>query len=65
MIEVVLDTNVLVAAFRSSLGASFALLQTLEGRVWRPVVSPALAFEYEAVLKRLAPEIGLTPARHR
>jgi len=30
MIEVVLDTNVLVAAFRSSLGASYRLLQTLE-----------------------------------
>lgn len=61
MIEVVVDTNVLVAAFRSSLGASYRLLQTLEKRTWRPVVSPALALEYEAVLKRGAAEIGLTP----
>jgi putative PIN family toxin of toxin-antitoxin system len=60
MIEVVLDTNVLVAAFRSSLGASYRLLQTLEERRWRPVISPTLAFEYEAVLKRGAPETGLT-----
>jgi len=57
---VVLDTNVLVAAFRSSLGASYKLLQTLESRVWRPVISPALAFEYEAVLKRGASETDLT-----
>jgi putative PIN family toxin of toxin-antitoxin system len=60
MIEVVLDTNVLVAAFRSNLGASYQLLQKLEKREWRPVISPALAFEYEAVLKRLASETGLT-----
>jgi putative PIN family toxin of toxin-antitoxin system len=60
MIEVVLDTNVLVAAFRSSLGASYRLLQTLEKRRWRPVVSPALALEYEAVLKRGTAETGLT-----
>ena len=60
MIEVVLDTNVLVAAFRSSLGASYRLLQTLERRWWRPVISPALAFEYEAVLKRGLPGMGLT-----
>jgi putative PIN family toxin of toxin-antitoxin system len=60
MIEVVLDTNVLVAAFRSSLGASYQLLQTLEDRRWRPVISPTLAFEYEAVLKRGVPGLDLT-----
>jgi predicted nucleic acid-binding protein len=49
MLEVVLDTNVLVAAFRSSVGASYRLLQAIEDRMWRPVISPALAFEYEAV----------------
>jgi predicted nucleic acid-binding protein len=61
MLDVVLDTNVLVSAFRSSLGASYRLLQTLDGRKWHPIISPALAFEYEAVLKRGAAEIGLTP----
>jgi len=60
LIEVVSDTNVLVAAFRSSLGASFRLLQTLEQRQWRPVISPALALEYESVLKREIHESGLT-----
>ena len=60
MIDAVVDTNVLVAAFRSSLGASFRLLQTLEKRQWRPVISPALALEYESVLKREIHESGLT-----
>ncbi|MEP6716829.1 MAG: PIN domain-containing protein [Terriglobia bacterium] len=59
MIDAVIDTNVLVAAFRSSLGASFRLLQILESRHWRPVISPALALEYEAVLKRDVGGMGL------
>jgi predicted nucleic acid-binding protein len=62
MLEVIVDTNVLVAAFRSSLGASYALLQTLEERRWRPVISPALAFEYESVLNRGIHRSGLSPA---
>jgi predicted nucleic acid-binding protein len=41
VIDVVVDTNVLVAAFRSSLGASYRLLQTIEGQQWRPVISPS------------------------
>ena len=61
MIEVVVDTNVLVAAFRSNLGASFRLLQAIEGRRWRPVISPALALEYESVLKRGIAELGMEP----
>ena len=60
MIEVVVDTNVLVAAFRSSLGASYRLLQTIEQRRWRPVISPALALEYESVLKRGVGDFGLS-----
>jgi putative PIN family toxin of toxin-antitoxin system len=60
VIEVVVDTNVLVAAFRSSLGASFQLLQTIEDQRWRPVISPTLAFEYEAVLKRQDNSAGLS-----
>jgi predicted nucleic acid-binding protein len=59
VIDVVVDTNVLVAAFRSSLGASYSLLQTVEKRQWRPVISPALALEYESVLKRHVGELGL------
>ena len=60
MIDVVVDTNVLVAAFRSSLGASYRLLQAIEGRQWRPVISPALALEYESVLKRGAEDWGVS-----
>jgi len=50
----------LVAAFRSSLGTSYRLLETLERRQWRPVISPALALEYESVLKRGVEELGLS-----
>jgi len=60
MVEVVIDTNVLVSAFRSSLGSSYRLLQTLEKGVWRPVISPTLAFEYETVLKRGGTDLNLT-----
>jgi predicted nucleic acid-binding protein len=60
VIEVVIDTNVLVAAFRSSLGSSYRLLQMIERRQWRPVISPALALEYEAVLRRSIDGLGMT-----
>lgn len=60
MIDVVIDTNVLVAAFRSSLGSSHRLVQTIERRQWRPVISPALVLEYESVLKRNAGALGLS-----
>jgi|SRR3990172_1763657 len=50
--RIVLDTNVLVAASRSRLGASFALLRALgEGR-FSALASVPLLLEYEAVLKR-------------
>ena len=48
----VLDTNVLVAAARSSLGASFLLLQALRARRFVALVSVPLMLEYEAVLLR-------------
>lgn len=48
----VLDTNVLVAAARSRLGASFALLQALRERRFTALVSVPLMLEYEAVLSR-------------
>lgn len=50
--RIVLDTNVLVAASRSRLGASFALLQLLRNNRYRALVSVPLMLEYEAVLKR-------------
>ena len=50
----VMDTNVLYAAFRSRLGASFELFQRLRQDEWRAVVSNHLVHEYEEVLKRSA-----------
>jgi putative PIN family toxin of toxin-antitoxin system len=49
---VVLDTSVLVAALRSSAGASSLLVDSvLSGRL-KPLVSVPLVLEYEAVLTR-------------
>jgi predicted nucleic acid-binding protein len=47
--EIVLDTNVLVAAFRSKRGASYELVRSLGEADWRLNVSVALALEYEDV----------------
>jgi predicted nucleic acid-binding protein len=60
MYQIVLDTNILVAATRSNHGASFKLLSQLGSRRWRPNLTVALALEYEAVLKRNCDEFGLT-----
>jgi putative PIN family toxin of toxin-antitoxin system len=51
-LRVVLDTNVLVAASRSSRGASFALLRLLRAGRFTALASVPLMLEYEAVLKR-------------
>jgi putative PIN family toxin of toxin-antitoxin system len=59
MYQVVLDTNVLVAALRSNRGASFRLLATLPQKLWRPNLTVALVLEYEAVLKRDCDKFGL------
>ena len=52
MKEVVLDTNVIVAAFRSRNGASYKVVRSIGSPEWRPNLSVALALEYEDVLKR-------------
>jgi putative PIN family toxin of toxin-antitoxin system len=52
MREIVLDTNVLVAALRSKRGASYQLVRSIGEGGWRMNVSVALALEYEEVLKR-------------
>ena len=52
MQEVVLDTNVLVAALRSKRGTSYQLIRSIGQGDWRPNISVALALEYEDVLKR-------------
>jgi putative PIN family toxin of toxin-antitoxin system len=50
--DIVLDTNVLVAALKSSRGASFRLLAMVEDDRFTLHVSTPLITEYEAVLKR-------------
>jgi predicted nucleic acid-binding protein len=60
MYQVVIDTNVLIAAMRSRRGASFRLLELLGNGKWRPNLTVALVLEYEAILKREFPALGLT-----
>lgn len=49
----VLDTNVLVSAFRSSLGASHRLVQLVDQGLFQVALTTPLVLEYEAVCKRL------------
>jgi predicted nucleic acid-binding protein len=60
MREIVLDTNVLVAALRSRRGASYQLIGMIGTGVFRPNISVALALEYEEILKRADLVPGLT-----
>ncbi len=55
-IQVVIDTNVLVAALRSRRGAANQLILSLDDERFEIAVSTPLLFEYEDVLKR--PEMG-------
>lgn len=59
--QIVLDTNVLITALRSSLGASYKLL-TLIGQTnkFEINLSVPLVLEYEEVAKRLSKDIGLS-----
>lgn len=50
--NIILDTNVLVAALRSRDGASFKLLSMLDTDLFDISVTVPLVFEYEDVLKR-------------
>ncbi len=50
--KLVLDTDVVVAAFRSPTGASAALLQLARQGAFQIAVSNALLVEYESVLTR-------------
>jgi predicted nucleic acid-binding protein len=52
--DIVLDTNVLFSAMRSSLGASYGLLRKIDHASLRLHLSTPLVLEYESVLKRNA-----------
>lgn len=51
-LQLVVDTNVLVAGLRSRRGAAFRLLGILPDVRWQINLSVALVLEYEEVLKR-------------
>lgn len=51
-LQIVVDTNVLVAAFRSKRGAASLLLRHILTEGWEINVSTPLLLEYEGVLKR-------------
>lgn len=52
VVRLVLDTSVIVSAFRSRLGASYGLLRLLQERRFVALATPTLLFEYEEVLSR-------------
>ena len=51
-IKIILDTNILFTALRSSRGASFKLLSLIPSQLFSLSVSVPLVVEYEDVLKR-------------
>src|SRR5438046_7495262 len=58
----VMDTNVLVSAFRSQNGASYELLRLLREAKWTLVLSNTVLSEYNEVLRREAGVLRLTHA---
>jgi putative PIN family toxin of toxin-antitoxin system len=57
----VIDTNVIIAGMKSSLGASHAILMAIHARLFTPVLSVPLFMEYEEVSKRpgMLPHLSL------
>ena len=60
--QIVIDTNVLIAALRSRRGASHRLFMLLEEGKFEINISVPLILEYEDAAKRIVREIGLTYA---
>ena len=62
--QIVIDTNVFVAALRSQYGASYKLFMLLEGGTFEFNLSVPLAIEYEAAGKRLIGKKSTLKASH-
>jgi putative PIN family toxin of toxin-antitoxin system len=62
-LQVVLDTSVLVAAIRSTRGASFRVLQLVGDVRWKLNLSPGLLFEYEEIARPLVKKYWAQPER--
>ncbi len=58
--QIILDTNVLVTAFKSSRGASYRLLSLIDSGKFQLNVSTPLLAEYEEILRRETPYINAT-----
>jgi len=58
--DIVLETNVIIAALRSKRGASFRLLSLLGGSKFAIHDSVALVLEYEEVMLRQRAQLGLS-----
>ena len=59
-LRIILDTNVLYAGLYSSQGASFKVLRAIDEGKLRIVLSTALLFEYEDILKRNQETLNLS-----
>ncbi len=59
MFRTVIDTNVVYAGLYSNAGASHQVLRAVLKKEIQPVMSVALLFEYEDVLKRNSRALGL------
>ena len=59
-LQLVIDTNVLVAGLRSKRGAAFRLLSVINDARWQINLSVALVLEYEEVLKRESAALQLS-----
>jgi len=59
MIDIVLDTNVLLCAIYSNRGASYKLLSMIDGEKFRINISTTLVYEYEEILK-LKSKLGIS-----
>jgi putative PIN family toxin of toxin-antitoxin system len=60
MYRIIFDTNVLISALRSQLGASYALIERIGMGEFEFCISVPLMMEYEAVAKRMHRSLGLT-----
>ncbi len=58
--QIIIDTNVIIAALRSRKGASFRLLSLVGTEKFEVHASVALVLEYEDVIQRYRAEIGLS-----
>jgi predicted nucleic acid-binding protein len=60
LIRAVVDTNVIYAGLYSNAGASHLVLRILRAGRWTLVLSNTVCAEYEEILKRQAPILGLS-----